>query len=319
MAKARHTEPPGAFSTESRVFDLFGFGIAAVDDLVEVAHFPQPGSKVEVLSRQRQGGGLCATALVTAARLGLRCLYGGFLGSNELSDFVRETFRGEGIEVLHEVDYPHAEPFHSIILVDRSTGERTILYSRDHVVEPRPPTIRADFIASSRALFVDHLGPEGTVHACKIAHKFGIPVIADIENAYETGVRDVMLLTDHLIIPVRLGREFTGFDSPEAIVLSLAQERACTAVTDGPRGCWFVEGGRDGQVHYQAAFDVRAVDTTGCGDVFHGAYAAGLLLGMPVSEAIRFAAAAAAIKATRPGGQLGIPDRPTVEQFLRNQ
>ena len=310
---------PSAFilpPSPGKAFDLFGFGVAAVDDLIETRFFPQPGSKVEVFSRARQGGGLCATALVAAARLGLRCMYGGFLGRNELSEFTRQTLRDEGIEVLEEMPFPDAEPFHSIILVDRSTGERTILYSRENVVGLRSHHVRADLIATSRALFVDHFSPEGTLYACQVARKFGIPIIADIESVNEAGVREVMAMTDHLIMPTRLAIELTGCDDVESLVISLAQQRACTAVTDGPRGCWYVEGGGDLQVRHQPAFEVEVVDTTGCGDVFHGAYAAGLLSGRTIADSIRFASAAAAIKATRRGGQLGIPDCETVERFL---
>ena len=299
----------------AKTIDLFGFGIAAVDDLIEIPYFPPSGAKLEVVSRQRQGGGLCATALVAAARLGLKCTYGGFLGCNELSDFTRETFRKEGVGFVEEVAYPEAEPFHSSILVDRNTGERTIFYSREKVVEPNARNIRADLIAESRALFVDHLGPQGTIQACKVARKLGIPIIADIENVNESGVREVINLSDHLVISIRLALELTGCDDAESTVMSLAQNRVCTVLTDGASGCWFVEG-REMRVNHQPAFEVDVVDTTGCGDVFHGAYAAALLAGAPAPEAIRFASAAAAIKATRSGGQLGIPDRATVERFL---
>ncbi|MCX5759329.1 MAG: PfkB family carbohydrate kinase [Candidatus Hydrogenedentes bacterium] len=306
-------------NTSGKAYDLFGFGIAAVDDLIEVPRFPHPGTKVEILGRRRQGGGLCATALVAAARLGVKCMYGGFLGRNELSDFTRTTLHNEGIDVLEEVVYPDAEPFHSVILVDHATGERTILYSREKVVAPWARDIRADLIKNSRALFVDHFAPDGTIQACKIARRFGIPVVADIENANEAGVRDVIALTDHLIVPIRLAIELTGANDIESVVFALSQQRACTAVTDGARGCWYIEGGKDVRVKHQPAFTVEVVDTTGCGDVFHGAYIAALLTGSAIPEAIRFAGAAAAIKATQPGGQQGIPDRPTVEMFLRDQ
>jgi len=299
----------------AKTIDLFGFGIVAVDDLIEIPYFPPPGGKLEVVSRRRQGGGLCATALVAAARLGLKCMYGGFLGRNELSEFTRETFRNEGVGFVEEVAYPDAEPFHSSILVDRKTGERTIFYSREKVVEPNPRNIRADLIAESRALFVDHLGPQGTIQACKVARRLGIPIIADIENVNESAVREVINLTDHLIMSIRLALELTGCDDTESTVISLAQNRVCTVLTDGARGCWFVEG-REMRVHHQAAFEVDVADTTGCGDVFHGAYAAALLSGMAIPAVIAFASAAAAIKATRPGGQLGIPERATVERFL---
>jgi sugar/nucleoside kinase (ribokinase family) len=71
-----------------------------------------------------------------------------------------------------------------------------------------------------------------------------------------------------------------------------------------------------GRVAHQPAFPVAVVDTTGCGDVFHGAYAAGLVRGLGVMERVRLAAAAAALKATRPGGQAGAPTLAEVEQFL---
>ncbi len=306
-------------NVSGKAYDLFGFGIAAVDDLIEVPRFPHAGTKVEILGRRRQGGGLCATALVAAARLGVKCMYGGFLGCNELSDFTRTVLRNEGIDFLEEVPYPDAEPFHSVILVDHATGERTILYSREKVVAPWARDIRADLIKNSRALFVDHFAPDGTVQACKIARRFGIPVVADIENANEAGVREVIALADHLIVPIRLAIELTGANDIESVVFALSQQRACTAVTDGARGCWYIEGGKDVRVKHQPAFTVEVVDTTGCGDVFHGAYAAALLSGSAIPAAIRFAGAAAAIKATQPGGQQGIPDRATVEMFLRDQ
>jgi len=87
-------------------------------------------------------------------------------------------------------------------------------------------------------------------------------------------------------------------------------------VTCGADGCWYLEPGSATPRH-QPAFTVKVVDTTGCGDVFHGAYATGLARGMPVAERIRFAAAAAALKATQTGGQAGIPSLAEVQSFLR--
>ena len=94
-------------------------------------------------------------------------------------------------------------------------------------------------------------------------------------------------------------------------------QRACCVVTDGDRGCWYAEyGGK--MIHYPA-FQVPVIDTTGCGDVFHGAYAASLARREPVSLAIKMATAAAAIKLGFPGGRLGIPNLECVRQFLMEQ
>jgi sulfofructose kinase len=91
--------------------------------------------------------------------------------------------------------------------------------------------------------------------------------------------------------------------------------RAVVAVTCGEDGVWYRARG-DERVHLLPAFRVDVVDSTGCGDVFHGAYALGLARAMDVQARMRFAAAAAAIKATKPGGQAGIPDSATVAAFL---
>lgn len=295
--------------------DLLGFGIVAVDDLVELARFPQSGQKQRYLRKHRQGGGITGTALVAAARIGARCGYAGLLGDNELANFIREGLVAEGIEVLDTAAPTAAKPYHSIILVEREGGERTILDSNDGVIAHTPGSIRPEWIAGSRGLFLDWLGLEAGVHAATIARAHGIPVFADMESVGDSVQRALLALVDHLIVPLQFARTFTGEDDPARALAALSQtERACTAVTDGPRGCWFCEG--RGTVLHQPAFPVTAVDTTGCGDVFHGAYAAAILQGRDVAQTIRFAAAAAALKATQSGGQAGIPNRAAVEALL---
>jgi sugar/nucleoside kinase (ribokinase family) len=88
-------------------------------------------------------------------------------------------------------------------------------------------------------------------------------------------------------------------------------------ITWGVQGCWYIGADEPQAVRHQPAFPVQVMDTTGCGDVFHGVYAAGLAQGMALPERVRWASAAAALKATRPGGQLGIPIRAAVNDFLK--
>lgn len=299
----------------SRAYDIVGFGIAAVDDVVQMAKFPEPDTKVPITRIERHAGGQCTTALVAAARQGLRCAYAGLLGRNELSEFTRNALQRERVEMVSEIRYPDAKPYYSIILLDGSTGERTILYSADGVRGPEPEDISEELIANSRALLVDQIGPAGTLLACNLARKWGTKTIGDFERADDERLRDAMLLTDHLIIPLRFARQVTGCQNPEEAVSKLAHSgRDCTAVTDGSRGCWFIAG--DGGVVHQPSFPLDVVDTTGCGDVFHGAYAAAMVIGMPPDRAIRYAAAAAGLNATQRGGQQGIPDRAAVERLL---
>src|SRR5881398_3181423 len=115
--------------TEKRPFaaiDVLGLGAVAIDDLLFVDTYPPPDAKVRVHRRERQGGGLTATALVAAARLGARCAYAGVLGEDELSEFVRQRLQVEGVDVSLVRRRSDARPIHSIIIVDESRQTRNI-------------------------------------------------------------------------------------------------------------------------------------------------------------------------------------------------
>jgi sulfofructose kinase len=128
---------------------------------------------------------------------------------------------------------------------------------------------------------------------------------------------DLLALVDHLIVSLPFAEQLTGASGPrEAVERLWGPDRALVAVTGGEHGCWYREAGAPTEVTHLPAFPVAVCDTTGCGDVFHGAYASALARGLGVAERMRFASAAAALKATRPGGQSGIPTRAQVEAFL---
>ena len=125
-------------------------------------------------------------------------------------------------------------------------------------------------------------------------------------------------LADHLIVSHSFAQQLTNSADPVEAAKSLWSEgRAAVVITCGAEGAWFLTEGE--KVQHQPAFKVKVVDTTGCGDVFHGVYAAMLARGANPAERIRFASAAAALKATQPGGQAGIPTRSAVELFLQQQ
>ena len=141
--------------------------------------------------------------------------------------------------------------------------------------------------------------------------------MADFEEDCDPRFPEVLMLVDHVVLPNDLAEKITGKKSPEAAAEVLwHKERHAVVITCGSAGSWFL--GKDGPVRHQPAFEVQAVDTTGCGDVFHGAYAAALAQGAPLSECVRLATAAAGLKATHHGGQYGIPTRSQVEEFLRS-
>jgi ribokinase len=273
-------------------WDVLGIGVVAVDDLLYVERFPQPDTKNPISERRRQGGGPTATALVAASRLGARAAYCAILGDDELSRFSITELEREGVDCAPIVHREGARPYYAVVIVDRTAGLRTIFYSGDGVVHPTPAEIGEDLITGCRVLLMD--GYVAPTAFCAV---------------------EFFRRADHLIIGLELGRQMTGEQTPEAVVAALAGAgHVCSAVTAGAQGCWYAE--RAGPVQHFPAFTVPVVDTTGCGDVFHGAYAAAIAHGESVDRAIAVATAAAGLKATQPGGRAGIPTWGTVERFL---
>ncbi len=299
-------------------FDVLGLGAVAVDDLIYVAAYPQPDEKAPVLDRRRHIGGLTATALVTAARLGARAAYAGVLGDDELSRAVIDGLAQEHVDLTYLVTQPEARPIHSTIVVSQQRSTRNIFFDCHGVVGAHPCLPPAAVIERSHVLLVDNFGIEGMVRAAHIAHDAGVPIVADFEGNDSPRFDELLSLVDHLILSSGFAKELTHAPNAAGAVEQLwSPVRKAVIVTDGAEGMWYLAEGYGQGVQYQPAFPVQVVDSTGCGDVFHGAYAACLARGVGITDRIRIAAAAAAIKATKPGGQAGIPDWSHVEAFLR--
>ncbi len=298
-------------------YEVLGFGAIAVDDLLYVEHYPPADAKMPVTDIVRQGGGLTATALVAVARLGGSAAYAGVLGDDEASRYAIASLEEEGVDCSLVRHDPEARPVRAFIVIDTSTGTRNIFSDARRFVSREPEEMTQELISRCQVLFVDHRVARAAVAAARHARRLGIPIVADVERLLSPEVPEMMALADHLIVSQALAQEVTGFDDPGRGAEALARDgRAATVVTAGEAGSWYVQG--RGPVAHQPAYCVDVVDTTGCGDVFHGAYAALLARGADLPTCIRFASATAALKATRPGGRTGIPDYAAVEAFLRS-
>jgi sulfofructose kinase len=296
-------------------WDVLGLGAVALDDLIYVPHYPAPDTKVLVQSEQRQGGGLTGTALVAAARLGAQAAYFGVLGTDELSRYTTAELEREGVSCAPVLIRAGAGPVHSTIIVDTSSGQRTILHSHSFVQERGPQEAGEAFIARTMVLFVDYTTPASAIRACQVASQLGIPTVGDLEGIITPETIELAGLLDHLIVNLAYALRFTGLDNPPEIVQALDNEqRRCVVVTDGANGGWW--RAQHGPVHHYRAYTVPAVDTTGCGDVLHGVYAACLARGESLPRTIQLASAAAAIKATRLGGRSGCPTWSELTRFL---
>ncbi len=283
-------------------WDVLGLGSIAVDDLIYVDDYPTEDTKTLVRSRRREAGGQAATALVAAARLGATAAYFGVLGQDELSQFVVKRLEKEGVDCTTIIYRNGARPIHAAVIVVPETHTRTILFSEEGFTSPRPEETTEELITSAKVVLVDHTVVSVGLHAVKLAHAHKIPVVGDFENALDPNVFELMSQVDHLVICAEFASQLTATADCEKMVAKLSSpERRCCVVTAGKRGCWYAEYG--GEVQHFPAIPVQVVDTTGCGDVFHGAYAAYIARGESVPRAIEVATITAGIKATQAGGR----------------
>lgn len=319
LAASKESLPSRA---KSPLFDVVGLGCVAVDDLLYVQEFPVVDSKTQVVRRERQCGGLAATALVAAARLGAKAAYAGVLGDDPLSEFAREAMDREGVSLDFLRRQAGLRPIHSTIVVEIPTGARTILFDLNGVVGSEGASPPEETIRRSKVLLVDMLGAQGMLRAARIARQAQVPIVADFESEEFPEFAELLSLVDHLILSEAFALRITGAGAPAEAAQKLfaLAPRELVAITCGERGYWWIsKSARAATPIHEKAFRVTAIDTTGCGDVFHGAYAAELARGLRDADCLRIASGAAALKATRSGAQAGAPTRAELDDFLRAQ
>jgi sulfofructose kinase len=199
------------------------------------------------------------------------------------------------------------------ILVD-STGERQIVNFRGGFPEPAE-WLRLSEVENASAVLADPRWLAGAIALFTAARANAVPTILDADVADADVFETLLPLTDHAVFsePALLG--FAGSTDDKALAGIADFGCAVAAVTRGANGvAWLAND----VVQRQPAYAVNAIDTTGAGDVFHGAYALAIGAGLEADDAIRFAAAAAALKCTRPGGRAGIPTLEDCLAFQRN-
>jgi sugar/nucleoside kinase (ribokinase family) len=259
-----------------------------------------------------------ATALATCARLGLSTRYVGSVGSDQTGRVQIESLEREGIDVAHVRVVDGAASQMAVILVEEGVGERTVLWHRDGRLVFPPEDVREDVIRSGRILHLDGHDSAAAVRAATIANEAKIPVVVDIDRVYDEGTFELLGRVDYLIAAEELARAVTGENDAGKAAAGLSKRfpKALTGITLGRQGAVFVV---DGVPVFSPAFEVEAKDTTGAGDVFHGAFIYGLTRGWALEDTVRFAHAVSAIQCTGIGARTSIPRLDEVRVFLEER
>jgi sugar/nucleoside kinase (ribokinase family) len=300
----------------SKAFDVVGFGLNSIDLVTVVAEYPVPNSKQRLQRFARCPGGQIATATATCARLGWRARYIGSFGDDDLGAVSRDSLTTQGVDISAARTIVGATNQFAVILVDARSGERTVLWDRHPALNMDPSDVPQDAVTSGRLLIVDcHQTPAST-RAARYARDAGIPTIIDVERV-RPGIADLLQHIDVIIAAEEFPSALTGHEGLGRALEVMARDSGASlaCVTLGEAGSLAWCNGREIRT---APFQVDCVDSTGAGDVFRGAFAAGCLA-MPdgdVEEVLRYANAAAALNCRALGSRGALPTADEVEHLV---
>ena len=295
---------------------VVGFGQCSLDILGQTDSYPELDQKTELNSLLLHGGGPVATALVTLARLGVPVAMVGAVGDDVFGRNIRQGLAEEKVDCTYLVQSPGASSQVAFIAVD-AEGHRNIFWHRGTARPAVPDAFPALLSNSVRILHLDGLHLEQSIAAATLARSMKVVTVLDA-GTLRPGMERLLPLIDHLVVSEKFASQVVHRNDPEAALKQLAGYGAgAVTVTLGKAGSLSINV--DGQVFRQAAFAVAAIDTTGCGDVFHGGYIYGVLRDWPLPQTVRFAAACAALKTRAMGGRTAISTLQETESFLLSQ
>lgn len=279
-------------------------GLNATDTLVLVSKYPEHGGKVAFEREIVSPGGQVASALATCCKLGLRTKYIGAVGDDQRGRFQMASLREAGMNLDHLEIRTGCPNQSAYIVIDQSTGERTIFWHRPDGLTIDPAHITPEKITCARMLHVDGHDTPAVARAARIARDHGIPVSVDVDNIYP-GFGQVLACVDYLVGSTEFPARWTGEQDPFRALERIQNEHhmQVAAMTLGRYGALARAAG---QFVYSPGFVVNCVDTTGAGDVFHGAFCYSVLKGATVRDALEFSNSMAALNCTRLGARGGI-------------
>lgn len=297
--------------------EVIGLGASTVDILSLVDHLPTEDEDMQAVDISVQGGGPVATAMVTLARLGARTAMVDSIGDDWRGSLIRNEFGREGVSVDYlKVGLGWTSPT-SCILVKKDNGARSILWAPGSSPELSPDDLPDAAIASARILHVNGRHWTACLAAARIARQAGVRVSFDGgAGRYRPELDELVPLTDICIVARDFAEKYTRETEIEkAAQMLLSIGPGLVVITGGTAGSWIFPG--DDPPFHQPAYPMRhVVDTTGCGDSYHGAFLFGLLRGMDLRKTASFASAVAAINTQQLGGRRGLPTLDQVNSFL---
>jgi sulfofructose kinase len=283
--------------------------MTGLERVQRVKELPTTGGKFVATDYFEVGGGPAATAAAAVAKLGKQVDFIGRVGGDSVADTMLSELAGYGVNVSNTVRIPEASSAFSAVLVD-DEGERMIINYQDKSLSRDVEPLKSVDFSTYSTILCDVRWPEGAKYALEQAQKFSIPSVLDADLSPDP-IDELVELADHVAFSEPGLSRFTETEDPiEGLKIAQKRTKGKVYVTVGAKGCYWLE---DGELKHQAGKVVDVVDTTGAGDVFHGAFAVAVSEQMEPRQSVIFSNTVAALKCTKLGGREGIPDRETVD------
>ena len=300
---------------------VIGLGMSFLDVLIRMQDMPTWEQGTRLSAFRLDGGGPVATAMAATARLGARTAYIGTAGNDEAADMKVRSLEKEGIDLSHLVRLPQPENQIVLVSVRESDGERVFSgLRRSQDSQLGPDQIDREFITSADYLHLDGGHYAAALQAAKWMKEAGKTVVFDgskVNGDSRAHLTELIQYVDVLIGGSGFVPALTGIkDIWEAGRAALKIGPRVVVQTEGADGSYTVT--KDEEFHLPC-FKIDVVDTTGAGDVFHGAYIVGLLRGWDLKRVALFSTAVSALKCTKLGGRAGIPTFDQTIAFLKER
>jgi sugar/nucleoside kinase (ribokinase family) len=303
---------------------IVGVGLSTIDILMRLPQMPTWESGGRVKELRLDGGGPVATGLVAAARLGARAGFVGACGSDPAARLWQELLAQYGVDTSRVTCRPGPEQQVILVYVHEKTGERVFAAAEGKAEPLSPQELDREYIVQAGYLMLDGFHRQAGLQAARWMHDAGKKVMLDgskvqgpVSAQWREQWCELASTADFLICGSGFAPALTGeTDLWEAGEALLALGPEVVVMTEGEQGSYTVAGQ---ERFHTPAYNVPVVDTTGAGDVFHGAYLVGQMKGWDLRQTACFASAVSAIKCTRLGGRSGIPSYKETAAFLRKR
>lgn len=300
---------------------VIGIGNCCVDFIIGLEKMPAENGFARFESQSWQGGGKVPTALAVLGRMGILSSMIAKAGADPYSRFAAQDLRFSGVDTELMIREADAQTGFCVCIAEKSTGNRNYIGNFDATQSVQCEDLKREWFDGIDFLHIDALTP-ATELAAQWTHESGGKVVIDADRFRDDLERSLNCVDVFIGSEYYFKGAFQDTDSSdparcmERIPELLTKHAEIVIITLGERGC--VGADRHGCFWQPAFTTLPVVDTTGAGDVFHGAYIAALCMGKDTRESARFASATSAIKCCAAGGRAGIPTREHVESFLRN-